>query len=100
MMISAGVVTALPQISTLAHGQGVVYTNCSDRASVLGHLNGSYGETPVAMGLASSGGVVEILSSPDGSTWSIIITMPNGLSCSIAVGESWQEIVPEPGDES
>ena len=44
------------------------------------------------MGLSNNGGVVEILTSPEGDTWTIIITMPNGLSFLIAAGENWEKM--------
>lgn len=66
---------------------------CGDRAEVMESLLKTYSETPVAMGLASSGGVLEILASPDGS-WTILITHPSGVACAMAVGKNW-EILPQ-----
>ncbi len=56
------------------------------------HLGSKYSEAPVAMGLANNGGVIEVLSSKMGESWTIIITMPNGDSCLIVAGESWTEV--------
>ena len=42
--------------------------------------------------LANNGGVVEVLSSKTGSSWTIIITMPNEPTCMVAAGENWEEI--------
>ncbi len=39
-----------------------------------------YQEQPVAMGLASSGSVVEVLTNEKGASWSIIVTMPTGVN--------------------
>ncbi len=66
---------------------------CTARTEVLEHLGSNYSEAPVAMGLANNGGVIEVLSSGSGKTWTIIITMPNGVTCLLAVGVSW-EILP------
>ena len=41
------------------------------------------------MGLASNGGVVELFTASDGATWTLVLTMPNGLSRLVAAGESW-----------
>jgi hypothetical protein len=65
---------------------------CTARDQVLGHLGSNYSETPVAMGLANNGGVIEVLSSGSGTTWTIIITMPSGVSCLLAAGESWESL--------
>ena len=65
---------------------------CSQRALVLTTLSDKYSEKPVAMGLASNGGVLEVLSNGEGSTWTIIVTMPNGTSCMVAAGENWEQV--------
>ena len=65
---------------------------CTARDQVLGHLGSNYSEAPVAMGLANNGGVIEVLSSGKGTTWTIIITMPSGVSCLLAAGESWESL--------
>ena len=63
---------------------------CAERNTVLDHLSAKYSEAPVALGLANNGGVIEVLTTNNGSTWTIIITMPNGKACMIAAGEGWQ----------
>lgn len=65
---------------------------CTKRGNVVDHLGKKYSEAPVAMGLANNGGVLEVLSSPDGTSWTIMITMPNGISCLVAAGENWEAI--------
>jgi hypothetical protein len=65
---------------------------CTDRAVVLSQLSNEYSEAPVAMGLANNGGVIEILSSSAGKSWTIILTMPNGVTCMIAAGENWESL--------
>ena len=64
---------------------------CGDRASVLSRLAQGYGEARVAIGLASDGTLVEVLTSPTGS-WTIIVTKPGGTTCVAAAGENWQPI--------
>ena len=64
---------------------------CSDRDKFLKHLGDGYSESPVAMGLASNGTVLEVLASTNG-TWTISLTKPNGLSCVVASGEAWEQI--------
>jgi hypothetical protein len=38
--------------------------------------------------------VVEVLADSAGSTWSIIITMPDGMACIVASGEHWEPLLP------
>ena len=66
--------------------------SCSTRTNVLNHLANNYSEAPVAIGLAENGGVIELLTSGQGNTWTIIITMPNGTSCMLAAGEDWEQV--------
>lgn len=47
------------------------------------------------MGLASNGSVLEILTSRSGESWSILVTMPNGMTCLIASGENWEKVAPQ-----
>ncbi len=65
---------------------------CNDRDHVLDLLKSKYSEAPVAIGVANNGGLVEVLSTGDGDTWSIIITTPKGMSCLVAAGEGWRVI--------
>ena len=62
---------------------------CANRADFLNHLSDNYKEAPVAMGLTANGGLLEVVASADGS-WTIIVTMPNGMSCGVASGKSWE----------
>ena len=65
---------------------------CTERSEVVKQLSSQYSEAPVAMGIANNGGVVEILSSQTGTSWTIILTMPNGVTCMIAAGENWESL--------
>ena len=65
---------------------------CDQRQKVLGHLAQKYQEMPVAVGVTSSGGLVEVLSTGDGDTWTIIVSQPNGMSCLVAAGEGWRTL--------
>lgn len=65
---------------------------CNDRSIILALLESQYAEAPVAIGVANNGGLVEVLSTGDGDTWSIIITTPKGMSCLVAAGEGWRVI--------
>ncbi len=72
---------------TLAQSQ-----QCDQRTKVLGHLAQKYKEAPIAVGVTNSGGIVEVLTTGDGETWTIILSTPNGTSCLVAAGEGWRNI--------
>jgi hypothetical protein len=63
---------------------------CSPRNEVLTHLAKKYGEAPVGVGVTNKGGLVEVLTTGDGDTWTIIVSMPDGTSCMVAFGEGWR----------
>lgn len=65
---------------------------CQQRDDVLKHLAGKYSEAPVAVGVTNTGGLVEVLSSGEEGTWTIIVTSPTGLSCLMAAGEGWRPL--------
>ena len=67
---------------------------CTDRGAALAHLSKKYAEEPVAIGLASNGGVLEVLSTNNGQTWTILLTMPSGMACMLATGEDWERVNP------
>jgi len=78
-----------------------VQQECSKRSEVLSNLSDRYHERPIAMGLATNGGVLEVLTSGTGQSWTIIVTMPDGVSCMVAAGQSWENLPaplrPRPG---
>ena len=65
---------------------------CASRPEILKQLSAKFKEAPVAAGLAKNGSVIEVLTSDDGETWTILISQPNGSSCLVAVGEGWEEL--------
>ena len=68
-------------------------SSCGPRDAVVELLGKQFAETTVAVGLASSGGVIEVMASNDGGTWTIVLTMPDGTSCVVASGEAWIEML-------
>ncbi len=93
-------VGALPLASGPASAQGAPAI-CSARDGLLSQLESKYGEVPVAVGVAggvAGGALVELLTTKDGMTWTIILTSPQGRSCLIASGEGWRPLVPVSND--
>lgn len=67
---------------------------CARRDDVIKELANRYKEMPVSVALANNGGLLEVLTSGSGGTWTIIVTTPNGIACMVAAGEDWQQTVP------
>jgi hypothetical protein len=80
----------------LAHGDTAAAqasNTCGPRAEVVKHLASQFKEQAAAVGIAENGSaVLEILASADGSTWTLLYSLPNGLSCLMATGQSWQTL--------
>jgi hypothetical protein len=65
---------------------------CDTRDKMTAYLSAKYKEAPVAVGVTNTGGLVEVLSTGDGNTWTIIVTTPQGMSCLVAAGEGWRAL--------
>ena len=93
MLGKLAAVAALITVASLpASAQEQPQMSCAKRTDVLKHLATKYTEAPVAIGIANNGGVIEVLSSKTGSSWTIIITMPSGPTCMVAAGENWEKL--------
>jgi hypothetical protein len=75
--------------SFVSSGTASAQTAGIDRALVVKQLLEKHAEKPVGMGIAANGGVVELFTSPDGGTWTLIMTMPNGKSVMLGAGQDW-----------
>lgn len=65
-------------------------SSCAPREIIVGRLADKYGETRQSMGLNQNNGVVELFASQETGTWTITVTMPNGMMCLMAAGQDWQ----------
>lgn len=91
-MILAGALVTAPAVEA--------QVVCTTRGEILGALSRSYSEQPAALGVASNGGVMELLTSEDGGTWTLIMTMPSGQTCVMASGESWMSVPRRVADQA
>ena len=57
------------------------------RDDVLAQLSERYREAPIGIGVAGNGGLIELLTASTGTTWTLIITLPNGPTCLLAAGQ-------------
>jgi hypothetical protein len=83
----AAVVTSHP-----ASAQQQQAPACVKRTELLSHLSNKFQEAPVAMGVADNGALLEVFSTTDGATWTVALTMPNGVTCLVATGQSWENV--------
>ena len=66
---------------------------CMPRDDILKGLAGKFHEAPVSQAVVNGGrAMLEVFRTVDGSTWSVVLTNPQGCSVMIASGEDWQDL--------
>ena len=84
-------------ISTGGSAQAI--PNCGPHAWMLKARELQYGEVPAARGTTNLGGLLEVLATPDGATWTILITGSNGVACMAATGQGWRRTAPRTAEQ-
>ncbi len=74
----------------LVSSAAVAQVSCGQRDKIVEWLAVEYKEAPIATGVSSKGRLIEVLSTHDGDTWTVIVTSPDGNSCLIASGQGWR----------
>jgi hypothetical protein len=73
-------------VATSAHAQ----QQCGPRDEVISMLAERFGEELRSVGL-SPRGIVEIYSSEETGTWTILMNRTDGLACLLASGQLWEQ---------
>ena len=99
-----------PQLFALSFGLAAVLAatqiahsapQCDSRETVTALLADRYGETRRAVGIAGQSAVMELYASATTGTWSITMTLPDGMMCLVASGANYEatsEELPARGD--
>lgn len=83
-------------IMATQHAYAETNRNCAQRDRIVERLATTYGETRQSIGLAPNNGVVEVFASQETGTWTITVTMPTGVTCLVASGQSFESIAEVP----
>ncbi len=70
--------------------------NCFTHDKILDRFSAVYDEAPVARGLTQDGQMVQVLSTGDGKTWTLIVSKPGGETCVLMAGEGWRSATHKP----
>lgn len=64
---------------------------CDDRAAVIKNLHDRWGEEPVGQGESLTGQppILELFATPNGETWTILLSGSDGKSCLFLAGKNW-----------
>ncbi len=69
---------------------------CAPREAVIEMLADQYGESRHVIGMTEDGLVMEVFGNTDSGTWTLTITRPDGLTCFVAAGQSFETISEAP----
>ena len=62
---------------------------CAPHDQMVELLNRQFSEQPAAIGISGNGQLLEVFTAGDGSTWTIVMTTPQGVSCVVSDGLNW-----------
>lgn len=62
---------------------------CADHEALARLLGERWRERRTAFGLAANGRLIELYTSRDGATWTMVAVAPGGPSCIVAAGRGW-----------
>ncbi len=65
---------------------------CAPRAQMLDVLEQRFSETRRAIGLTNSHAVMELYASDENGSWTILVTLPNGMTCLVGVGTGYETL--------
>jgi hypothetical protein len=63
---------------------------CAPRAQLLDMIQNRFDETRRAIGLTGSQTVMELYASETSGSWTILVTLPNGMTCLVAAGSAFE----------
>lgn len=76
-------------VGSIAKADAEVSKQCAPRADFIALLNRAYDEVPAAVGLTPDGRLLELFASRTGSTWTMAMTLPSGITCIVLAGTEW-----------
>ena len=76
----------------LATQAGFAAPQCGPRATVLEQLSAKFGETRQGIGLAANTQIMEIFANTETGSWTITVTLPDGMTCLAASGQNFDSI--------
>lgn len=89
LLVRAAIAATL--VANTPYAEAETRQACAARDQVVRKLEERFGETLRSIGLHQSDGVVEVYSSEETGTWTILMTRPDGISCLISSGQMWEQ---------
>ncbi len=88
--IAAGLALAVSLHLVSAPMAAAQSQNCAPRDLVVKRLAEKYGESRQSIGMGQQGMVMETFASAETGSWTITVTTPNGMTCLVASGQSYE----------
>ena len=73
-------------------GAAMAQTACGPRDLVVERLAERYGEARQSIGVTVNGAVVETFANLESGSWTITLTMPDGIACMVASGAAFERL--------
>lgn len=87
ILLSVLTVVAISWVPAVSFAQ----TFCADRDTVIKTLETKYGETFSGGGLRNASSIMEVWSSHEDGSWTILLTRADGTTCIMASGTDWRD---------
>jgi hypothetical protein len=69
---------------------------CMKHSDFVAEAANEFQETLVGFGILSNKRIFGVFASPQGATFTVVFTTPEGLTCPIGTGHNWQNVFPPP----
>ncbi|MEL7025599.1 MAG: hypothetical protein AAGO57_00015 [Pseudomonadota bacterium] len=66
--------------------------NCGAREPIIERLASRFGESRQSIGIGTQNRVVETYANPETGSWTITVTLPNGMMCLMASGHAFETV--------
>ncbi len=90
-LATLAVVAAIAAPALIAESVAAQSNVCAKREKLVSELQKSHGETRQSVGLQRNAGVIETFANTETGSWTIIVSLPTGMSCLVAAGEAFQK---------
>ena len=86
---------AAPQQPALVEAPRAAASACIERDKAAAELRQKYNESVIVRAMMDMA-MIEVFASPQGETWTIVVTLPDCRTLPLAAGTDWQELIPQP----
>jgi len=90
--IAVTLISSVLILPSLSFNAATAPAKCGNRAELIKTLEERYKEVPVALGISTKNTEAFEVFASEAGTWTVVMTLSNGVACVMAAGHSWQDI--------